>query len=240
VATTETLSVLRSFADRLLGRMRHGLATQEFLDRLARHGLVIYPYYIVVESRSHTAAACHDARLAFRWLTPDDAADMAAIRRHGPDIARIGADLAAARCMGVFCDQQLAGYTWTSHLRLPIPGSEGHALFALESDESYLFDMYVAPQYRGLRLAGALRCRLYDELAAIGRPRFYSVTLVFNRSSRQFKARLGASEPELRCYLHARLGKLPGLDFRLWRGGAPLRTQPICLVPPIGPTHVND
>jgi GNAT superfamily N-acetyltransferase len=240
VATTETPSALRSLTDRLLGRLRHGLATQELLDRLARHGVVIYPYYIAVESRDPAAATRHDPRLALRWLTPQDAADIEAIRRHGPDVAHIRALLAVARCMGVFCDQQLAGYTWASHVRLPIPGSEGQALFALEPDESYLFDMYVAPQYRGLRLAGALRCRLYDELAAMGRPRFYSVTLAFNRSARQFKARLGASEAELRCYLHARLGRLPGLDFRLWRSGPPLRTQAVCLVPPIDAPHAND
>jgi hypothetical protein len=68
-----------------------------------------------------------------------------------------------------------------------------------------------------MRLAGLLRYALQYDLARLGRRRFYSVTLVFNRSSRRFKSRLGASEHELRIYMHLRAGSLFGLDLRLWR-----------------------
>ena len=43
------LSLKRNFLLRLGERARYGLLTQEILDRVARLGVVVYPYYVVVE-----------------------------------------------------------------------------------------------------------------------------------------------------------------------------------------------
>jgi GNAT superfamily N-acetyltransferase len=102
---------------------------------------------------------------------------------------------------------------------VPVPSSRGTTLLPLTPAQAYLFDMYVAPRYRGLRLAPLLRRRILRELADAGRSHCYSLSLAGNRSTRRFKARLGAREVELRIYVHLRLGSLPGLDLRLWRGG---------------------
>ena len=48
---------------------------------------------------------------------------------------------------------------------------------------------------------------------------------VCNRSSRTFKARLGAQEREWRLALQLELGGLPGVDVRLGRRGTALRTK---------------
>ena len=68
----------------------------------------------------------------------------------------------------------------------------------LSHDEAYLFDMYVDKDFRGMSLAPLLRHHLFQHLTSQGVRRFYSMTAYFNRSSRKFKAKLGARELELR------------------------------------------
>ncbi len=229
---TEQASSWRRLPQRILGRLRHGLLTQEVLDNLARAGLVIYPYYIVLEPLSDEPAPALSPRCTVRSLAAGDAAEMARISVRPSDEGAIVANMAHAASMGIFYDGQLAGYSWAGLRRLPIPGSVGQALFELESHEAYLFDIYVAPPYRGMRLAGLLRSALQHDLARRGCRRFYSVTLAFNRSSRRFKSRLGARELELRIYVHLQTGSLSGLDLRLWRREPHLKSPRLRRVPP--------
>lgn len=207
----------RSLPERLLGRIRHGLLIQEVLDRLAHAGLVIYPYYIVLEPLPAEPPPALDRRCTVRSLVAEDAAEIARISVRPTGEGAIVARMDHSACLGIFFDGQLAGYTWAGLQQLPIPASFGEALFGLDSDEAYLFDIYVAPPYRGMRLAGLLRSRLQHDLARLGRHRFYSITLAFNRSSRRFKSRLGARELELRIFVRLLAWSLPGLDLRLWR-----------------------
>lgn len=215
---------------RLLGRVRHGLVMQELLDRLARWGFVVYPYLITAERSTDMGPPAQTAHRV-RPLRPADAAEMAriAIRKVSEDTIVNG--LSRARCIGIFHENQLAGYTWVAVQTLPVPGSNGVALFQLQPDEVYLFDMYINPAYRGARLAPLLRAHALRDLVNEGRRHCYSITLLFNRSSRRFKARLGAREVELRVYLHLRFGSLPGVDLRLWRRRPHLRTPFLKRVP---------
>lgn len=229
---TEQASSWRRLLQRLLGRLRHGLLTQEVLDRLARAGLVIYPYYIVLEPLPAEPPPALSPRCTVRSLVAEDAAEMARISVRPTSEGAIVARMAQAVSLGIFYDGQLAGYSWASLQRLPIPGSFGQALFGLESHEAYLFDIYVAPPYRGMRLAGLLRGALQHDMARLGRQRFYSVTLAFNRSSRSFKARLGARELELRIYAHLQKYSLSGLDLRLWRREPHLKSPRLQRVSP--------
>jgi len=213
---------------------------QEILDRLARRGLVLYPYFITVEERVPESATTKDERLSIRWLLPEDAQAMARVSVQEPDLRALQARMRSNRCLGAFWDGDLAAFSWMSTSHVPIPGSGSRVLFPLNPTESYLFDMYVAPQYRGLRLAGRLRAEMYSLLAAEGRTRHYSITLAFNRSSRRFKARLGAREAELRVYVQARAGNSSGLDVRVWSTGERLRTARIRRVPPLPKNHPLD
>lgn len=229
---TEQASSWRLLLQRLLGRLRHGLLAQEVLDRLARAGLVIYPYYIVLEPLPAEPPPALSPRCTVRSLVAMDAAEMARISVRPSSEGAIVANMAQAASMGIFYDGQLAGYSWASLQRLPIPGGFGQALFRLEPHEAYLFDIYVAPPYRGMRLAGLLRSALQRDLARLGRQRFYSVTLAFNRSSRRFKSRLGARELELRIYVHLQMGSFSGLDLRLWRREPRIKSPRLQRVPP--------
>jgi GNAT superfamily N-acetyltransferase len=202
---------------RLLGRLRYGLLIQEILDRLARAGVIIYPYFVVLEPGSNDSPVRGDPRCTVRLLGPEDVDEVvrALAGRITGEIYR--ELLSRTLCLGVFYDGKLAGYTWARLDMVPVPEGPGQAIIALQPDEACLFDMYVASPYRGLQLAGILRQTMQSELRRSGRTRFYSLTLAFNRSSRRFKARIGAREVELRIHLRLRIASLPGCDLRLWR-----------------------
>ena len=69
--------------------------------------------------------------------------------------------------------------------------SEGYS-FPLNDEEAYLFDAYTASDLRGQGLAPALRYRLYEELARLGRTKLYSISERFNTPAIRFKLKLGA------------------------------------------------
>jgi len=212
------------FWHRLRGRLRYGLMSQEVLDRLAKCRIIIYPYFVVREAGSAEPRPMPDNRTRVRWLGAEDVDEVVRVlagRINAPLYLEL---LTRAECLGAFRDGQLAGYTWARLDTVPIPQGLGYAVFDLHPDEAYLFDMYVAPAHRGLRLAGLLRQQMCSELARRGRTRLYSLTLAFNRASRRFKQRLGAREVELRLQLRLQVAALPGLDVRLWRRREALRS----------------
>jgi hypothetical protein len=232
----------RSWRDtlpRFWGRLKHGLLTQEILDRLARAGLIIYPYFVALES----AEASGDAQLAagqsIRALTADDAAQMLRVDARYP-VGPFTARLARAECLGLFVGAELVGYSWARLDRVPIPGSAGATLFELQAHEAYLFDIFVAVGYRGLRLADVIRRAVHSDLARRGRTRFYSFTLAFNRSPRRLLARAGVRDLELRLFLGLGRRSPVGLDARLWRQAPYLRTFRLTRVMTPPPAGSND
>jgi hypothetical protein len=216
-STTES----RPWLARLWGRLRHGVLAQEMLDRLARAGLVIYPYFVVVEALSQEHEASRDmAAYVLRELGADDAAAVSAItllKTRATGAEAVAARMTRARCFGAFANGKLVGYNWIGIDGVPTPGSGRQWLFMLGANEACLFDTYVVPAHRGQRLAAILRGHAHRMLREAGFKKFYSVTLAFNRASRRAKRRFGSREVELRWYLHVRVGRLPGIDVRLWR-----------------------
>ena len=207
---------------RLWGRLRHGLLMQEILDRVNAAGLVLMPYIVTVESAALLPEVRAVEGYQIRDLGSDDAAEIVNISTRSPNLANVLAAARDGRCYGVTQSGQLVGYTWAFVRYVSVPAT-GTVLFDLNADEAYLMGMYIAPAHRGARLAPWLRAHVLRSLAAEGRTNCYSISLLFNRSSRRFKARLGAQERELRLYLHLHRARLPGTDLRLLRRGAPLR-----------------
>ena len=210
---------------RLKGRIKYGLLTQEILDRLGKLGVRVTPYLLVDESPGALldfevkATAC-----TMRPLLPDDMPLIVNMpgRKRKPD--QISTRLNEADCLGVFVGDALAGYTWSRYDR--IASSSGRIeLYRLGPNEAYLFDMFIDKSFRGMALAPLLRHCLYQRLLAKGIRIFYSITSYFNRSSRRFKAKLGAQELELRVGLSS--WSLWDADFLLKRYVAdhPLRTR---------------
>jgi GNAT superfamily N-acetyltransferase len=208
---------------RLWGRLRHGLLMQEILDRMHAGGVIVMPYYVTTESSVDLPDVYVPHGYHIRELGPDDTAAIVAISVRPRTVAQTHEAFRRMRCYGVLRGDELAGHTWISFTHVPVP-SAATVLFALQPDEAYLLDMYIAPSHRGARLAPWLRAHVLRSLAAENRPHCYSISLYFNRSSRRFKARLGAQERELRIYLQLSAGNLRGVDLRLKAWGPMLRT----------------
>ena len=194
---------MRDVFSRLQGRLRHGLATQEILDGLARRGLVFYPYIVFEESpdaRFDRAPALE--KLNARRLTEDDAEQLAAISVRSHDAEAIRKRFRRGDVgVGAFDGSTLVAYTWCDLERFGSIGQKGSRR-ALAHDEAYLYDAFTLPAYRGHGLVPYLRSEVYKLMDAAGRRRLYSVSLFFNRSARRFKAKLGASAVELRLSIN--------------------------------------
>src|SRR5690606_25233554 len=104
----------------------------------------------------------------------DDAAEAAKITVRPTTPESFRERMRDARCLGIFHGGRLAGYTWAGTRAAPVPGS-GRDLLLLGHGESYLFDIYIAPEHRGARLAPVLRAHLLQHLAGMGRGRCYSL-----------------------------------------------------------------
>lgn len=203
------------FLERFAGRARHGLLTQEILNRVGRLGIRLMPYLVMAESPGTALGLQTDATdYAVRPLSADDMVQIANLPDRKRDLNKTLERLEFSRCIGIFVNGTLAGYSWSRSDR--IARARGRIeLHALKPDEAYLYDMYVARPFRGMALAPVLRHHLYQHLEAEGVRRFYSITTYFNRSSRKFKAKLGAREIELRASL--KLWSFIEVDLRLRR-----------------------
>ena len=206
----------RTLVTRAGERIRFGLVTQEILDRLARAGALVYPYVVVEEPyQTRPDLDRRLSTLALRQIRPEDARQVASLPCRPLDETETRQRLAKRECFGLFEGERLLGYTW---VKFDCIGSAGHAqdrIGPLPADSAYLFDAYVARDARGLQVAPVLRHAVQSLLRARGRQRFFSITLLFNTSSRRFKEKLGAIEFETRVILGRPGGT--ALDLRLWR-----------------------
>jgi len=192
---------VRSFIARLRERLRYGLLTQELLDRLARFGIVICPYYLVSEGmRTKLDESALRSSITFARLTPEQAPLVAGMPCKRLKLDYVHKQMSTAVCFGVFDGAELIGYSWASFSAVNAPTTQA-ALFELDARGAYLFDMYIARSHRGERLAPWLRYRSYEQVTGLGRDRIYSVTLAHNNSPRRFKQRLGAVEIEKRLLI---------------------------------------
>jgi GNAT superfamily N-acetyltransferase len=200
---------------RFRNRVRFGLATQEVLDRLARRGLVIYPYYFVYEPvRVRPELERLDEGLEFRELGSSDAPLIATLPERPRHEAKVRSLMDHATCIAALERNQLVAYSWYTRDKLRgLAGADPMA--ALPADCAYLFDMFVCRSVRGRNVAAVLRNHVHRRLAAQGIRHACSISLAFNQSTRRFKAKLGAVEAELRVLL--RVKPFAALDVRLWR-----------------------
>jgi len=214
---------MSSYSDswlRFRNRVRFGLATQEILDRAARLGLVIYPYLYVDEPVR--AAPPLKAGLETRELYDTDVSLIAELPERPRDPARIRALMGVGTCLAIFEKGELLGYSWFR--RDYLSGGAGYyQMCALPEDCAYLFGTFICRKARGRNIAVQLRRQVLGRLAELGLKYAFSISLAFNRSTRRFKAKLGATEVELRLYL--RLKPFTALDLRLrhqrWRLSTP-------------------
>jgi len=214
VPVPETVTPASSVWSRFRNRLRFGLAMQEVLDWLARYGIVIYPYYFVDEPVRLRVELERPEGLEFRRIDPGAAHLLAHLLERPRAEEKIRSLMAFATCIAALERDEIVAYSWyTQHHLKGVAGADPIA--PLPPDCAYLFDMFVCRRARGRQVAAQLRNHVHRLLSAKGVRHAISVSLLFNRSTRKFKAKLGAVETELRILL--RIKPFPGLDVRLHR-----------------------
>src|SRR5262245_35980888 len=199
---------------RVRNRLRFGLATQEALDRLARCGLVIYPYYFVDEPVRPRTDLVPPEGLEFRQLDESWVHRFSSLPDRPRDEAKTRAFLEYATCVVALEQGEIVAHSLhTTHHIKGIAG--GNPIAELPPHCAYLFATFVCRHARGRTVSTLLRNHVHGLLAEKGIRHAISVSLAFNASTRKFKAKLGSTEPELRLLL--RVKPFPGLDVRLHR-----------------------
>ena len=173
------------------------------------------PYYIALElpDAASTALPIQENH-QFRPLSADDMQIVSSLPDNERDLDSLLKRLEESRCFGIFFNGALAGYSWAKFSRFTSVLGRIE-LHELESNEAYLFDMYIAKAFRGAEFAPFLRQQVYETLRSESIVRYYSITTYFNRPSQRFKSKLGARHIELRFAL--RVGPFLALDFRVSR-----------------------
>ena len=205
---------------RFAARLRRGMLLQEVVERLGRSGLLLFPYFLT--SRELVGATVPQGLASppsFRELSPADAPLLAAVEGRPMPVRRAAQRLADARYFGIFLDGALVAYNSASRDVARQPLLDG-PVYRLASDEAFLWDTYVVPRCRGLRLVQHLGEGMSSVLRGEGVRRVSGAQGAFNTASRRFSTRLGAHRVELRLLLG--VPRFWAVDLRLWSRAAPL------------------
>src|SRR4030043_247978 len=181
-----------SYLEHLRDKVRYSPLPRIFIDGLNKLGIQIHLIYLIREGITGGIPRQQQDGLEgyeVGLLEAKDMTEMAQIPYRPLSYAELQNRLKDGNlCLGAKRDGRLVAFTWCNLIWCK---SEG-VLFPLNDDEAYLFDAYTASDLRGQGLAPALRYRLYEELARMGRTKLYSISERFNAPALRFKLKLGA------------------------------------------------
>lgn len=181
-----------SYLAYLREKVRYNPLPRIFIDGLAKLGIRIHLFYLIREDI--TGGVTRQQRDALEgyevgFLRTEDMTEMAQIPHRPVSYEELQSRLKGGNlCLGAKCEGGLVAFTWCNLTWCHYEGCP----FPINDDEVYLFDTYTASYLRGQGLAPALRYRLYEELARMGRTKLYSITERFNAPALRFKLKLGA------------------------------------------------
>lgn len=150
-------------------------------------------YWVEERSPRHPGRAIPPLPDGFR-IKPLSAGEITTISRWDAEGAPIlGGEMhtrltEGARCIGLLHGDEIVGFSWYALDRV----TSAIWPVTLQSNEAYLFNIYIRPEVRGLQLAPILRYHTFGVLAELGRDTCYSITLAINKPSWRFKEKLGA------------------------------------------------
>ena len=188
------------------GALKHGLVTQRVLDQLRRLGIGLDPYFLFREGARPRQTDWPELAREFpsSVLGADNSEEVAAIGAFDSwrTVERVRARLEKGDLCVVLKDRErVAGFTWADFDEVNDPACD----YELGPDEAYLYDAFIAPEYRGRSLAAYMRVESYKHLRAKGRHTFYSLSDCFNTPAIKFKQKLDAEIT--RVYLQIKLGQ---------------------------------
>lgn len=182
-------------------KMRYGGLPRLFFDALARIGITVEPYYIVLEGLFDQPPSDFTTRFKdydVSLFTSDEMKAIAAIPGKEENEKQLLERLSKGNlCVGIKHNSNLVGFTWCDLAEFTLKGNEK----PLKPDEAYLFDAYTLIPYRGKGIAPYIRYQCYQQLADMGKTKLYSVSGAFNVSSIKFKKKLKASILEKHVYI---------------------------------------
>jgi ribosomal protein S18 acetylase RimI-like enzyme len=185
--------------------LKHGLATQWVLDQLRRAGIGVIPYFLFREGVRFEADWPELAgQFPSSVLEAGNSTDVAAVGGFDSwrTVERIRARLEKGDlCVMLKNQGRIAGFTWADFDEI----NDSACDYELGSGEAYLYDAFIAPEYRGRGLAAYMRVESYKHLRGRGRHTFYSLSDCFNTPAIKFKKKLNAEITRL--YLQIKLRK---------------------------------
>jgi len=185
----------------MINALRYGLVAQRVIGHLSRVGLTLNPYILFREGvRPHQinwpglASEFPSSVLA--------ASDLAAV---AACVSRTEQQIQARLDKGHLCvmlkhGTHIAGCTWADFDEV----NDAACGYELGPGEAYLYDAFIAPEFRGRGLAPYMRVESYRHLRRAGRHTFYSISDYFNSPAIRFKEKLNAEA--IRLYLQIKLG----------------------------------
>lgn len=187
---------------RARGRLKHGLLLQEVLDRVAKLGLVIYPYRVYVKHLGENDVPDDEkfSDYAFRELGMADVPAM-----HEILIKYVPIDHLRQRfergdlCHGVFYKDSLVGYTCGS--RDVCYGGMRSVLFSLAADEAYGYSTFIRRSSRGMGLHEFMMQKCFAVLRSMGVRRQYGIVSSFNRTARKAVEKIGYTAIDQRLFI---------------------------------------
>lgn len=186
----------------LVDAFRHGLFAQHVLDRIGRTGLVFDPYILFREGVRPHQTDWPELAAEFSSGVLDEA-DLPAV---AACVSRTEAQIQSRLQKGHLCivlkqGPRIAGYTWADFDEV----NDAACDYELRPGEAYLYDAFIARDFRGRGLAPYLRVESYRHLRLAGKHTFYSISDYFNSPAIRFKEKLNADA--IRLYLQVKLGE---------------------------------
>jgi hypothetical protein len=170
------------------------------VNLLRRFGLYITPFYLYLEGNFGQEGQASNNSLNeydLGFLGPEDMNEVANSEREGSEKELLARLDEGKKCFAARYHGQLAAYTWCDF-------ESCHAeyyKFKLKKNEAYLFSAHTLMPFRGKNLSPYLRFKFYQSLETLGRNKFYSITLYFNKPAIKFKKKLHAKPLMLGLYI---------------------------------------
>ncbi len=186
------------FCERIKNKLRYSSFLRVVLDGIAKAGIRIDLYYIVLEglfnrSLSYLETGFDEYELCF--LSPQDMKTISSIPdRNFTEEYLLERLRNGQKCFGLKYCGELAAFTWYNFDWCTFKLNK----FPLKDNEAYLFDAYTLMHFRGKGLAPYIRYQCYKELAKSNRHKLFSFFTYFNTPSIKFKKKLNAKFIELR------------------------------------------
>jgi GNAT superfamily N-acetyltransferase len=201
-----SFSLEQGMTGRIRAALDHGVFLLRLNGRFSRlTGIELDVFYLVREGEFRGEPEWQTSYPDFKpvLLSREDL-ELIAPDYSGNDIAGLRSRYDRGHiCVGLKHEDSFAAVTWADLKECNYESLH----FAMAENEAYLYDAFTLPEYRGKGLAPYMRYQCYEQLKAMGRDRFYSVSAYLNKPAIRFKQKLNARFEKLYVSIATKSGK---------------------------------